>query len=175
MSDDGSTGALLVARAMVGAARREGYLVEGEPMLSSPELAEAEKILFVKMFAELKRHLREAGRMELAEDEIAALFNFAFGKGAEQAYNYLSGQKPEFDIAGMFQPRVALYVDDRLMNFLKNTPAAAVLGGAFVDHQRQHPGEEPILALFEALKWTSRIGAHLALGLMEDWNFTPNR
>ena len=163
MSDTDNTGALGVARAIIAAARHAGYLADGDPMLSAPELAAAEKTLFLKMFEELKRHLRHAGRPELSEDEIASLFNFAFGKGAEQAYNYLSGQKQDFEVVGMFQPRVALYVDDRLMNFLKNTPAAAVLGGAFVDYRKQHPGDEPILALFEALKWTLRIGTHLSL------------
>lgn len=169
----GRPGAEAVARAMIAAALRNGYLEAGEAVLSAPELAAAEKELFLRMFAELKRHLQQSGRAELSEDEIASLFNYAFGKGAEQAYNHLSGQKQEFDVAGMFQSRVALYVDDRLMNFLKTTPAAAVLGGVFLDFQNGNPGVEPILALFEALKWTLRIGTHLALKLMEHWSFRP--
>lgn len=169
----GQEGANAVARAMIAAALQHGYLAAGETVLTAPELAEAEKELFLRMFAELRKHLRESGRAALSEDEIASLFNFAFGKGAELAYNHLAGQKQEFDVAGMFQSRVALYVDDRLMNFLKSTTAAAELGGVFLDFQSANPGTEPILALFEALKWTLRIAAHLALKLMENWSFTP--
>ncbi len=163
--------ALAVARAMVAAARAAGYWAEDEPMRSSPELAALEKPLFVKMFQALREHLQKAGRMELSEDEIASLFNFAVGRGAEQAYNFLSGQKQDCNTIGMFDARVSLYVDDRLMNFLKATPIAPTLGGAFVDFQHDHPGDDPILALFEALKWTMRITAHLALTLMENWHF----
>ena len=169
----GQDGANAVARAMIAAALHHGYLSAGETVLTAPELADAEKELFLRMFAELKKHLRKSGRAALSEDEIASLFNFAFGKGAEQAYNYLSGQKQEFDVAGMFQSRVALYVDDHLMNFLKSTPAAAELGGVFLDFQSSGGAGDPILALFEALKWTLRIAVHLALKLMEDWSFTP--
>lgn len=165
--------AAAVARTMIAEAQRRGWLVPGESVLTAPELAEAEKELFLRMFAELKNHLRRSGRTTLAEDEIASLFNYAFGKGAEQAYNYLSGQKQEFDVAGMFQSRVALYVDDRLMNFLKSSTAAAELGAAFLDFQRSGGAGEPVLALFEALKWTLRIAVHLALKWMEGWSFSP--
>ena len=169
MSNDFSNEALEIARVIVEAARRSGYLAEGEPMNSAPELAALEKPLFVKMFQALKEHLQNVNRMELTDDEISSMFNFAVGKGADMAYNFMSDQKQDDNVIGLFDSRISLYVDDRLMNFLKAEPIAAKLGGAFVDFQNENPSEEPVLALFEALKWTLRITEHLTIKLIQKW------
>ena len=164
-----SEDSIKVAQTIVAAARQAAYLPEGEAMQSSPELAALEKPIFIKMFQAFKAHLQDNNAMELTADEISSMFNFAVGKGAEMAYNFMSGQKQDGNVNGLFDSRVSLYVDDRLMNFLKAEPSAAKLGGAFVDFQQQNPGLDPVLSLFEALKWTMRISEHLALKMIQRW------
>ncbi len=169
MNEEFSEQALKVAQVIVYAARQAGYLLEGEAMQSSPELAALEKPLFVKMFQALKEHLQKVNRMELTDDEIASMFNFAVGKGAEMAHNFMSDQKQDCNVVGLFDPRMSLYVDDRLMNFLKAEPMASKLGGAFVDFRNEDPSLDPVLSLFEALKWVLRISEHVTLKLIQRW------
>ena len=156
-----------VAQAMIDAARENGYFVEGEPLRSAPELAEMEKAVFVNMFQAFRDHLQKVNRMELTEDEVSSMFNFAVGKGADMAFNHVNNQSQECLVNGLFDSRMSLYVDDRLMNFLKNEPIAAKMGGAYVDFQQENPDVEPVLGLFEALKWVMRISAHLTFKFME--------
>ena len=175
MSEELSPAALQVAQCIVAAARSAGYLLENEPMQSAPELAELEKTLFVQMFKAFKEHLQTVGRMELTSDEIASMFNFAVGKGAEMAYNFMSSQKQDCNVVGLFDSRISLYVDDRLMNFLKAEPIAAKLGGAYIDFQNENSDIDPVLGLFEALKWTMRITEHVTLKLIQRWNHADQR
>ena len=175
MSEEISEQSLLTAHCIVSAARAAGYLAEGEPMQSAPELAELEKPLFIKMFQAFKDHLQAAGRMELTSDEIASMFNFAVGKGAEMAYNFMSNQKQDCNVVGLFDSRISLYVDDRLMNFLKAEPIASKLGGAYVDFAGDSNNVDPVLGLFEALKWTIRITEHLTLKLIQRWQDADKR
>lgn len=159
--------AMLVAQSMISAAREYGYFLEDEPLRSAPELTELEKPLFVNMFKAFKEHLQMVNRMELDEEEISCMFNFVVGKGAEMAFNFVNGQSQDINIDALFKSRVSLYVDDRLMNFLKAEPIAANLGGAFVDFQAEHSDVDPVLGLFEALKWAMRISEHLTLKFIE--------
>ena len=175
MSEELSPAALQVAQCIVAAARSAGYLLENEPMQSAPELAELEKTLFVQMFKAFKEHLQTVGRMELTSDEIASMFNFAVGKGAEMAYNFMSSQKQDCNVVGLFDSRISLYVDDRLMNFLKAEPIAAKLGGAYIDFQNENSDIDPVLGLLEALKWTMRITEHVTLKLIQRWNHADQR
>ena len=175
MSEELSPAALQVAQCIVAAARSAGYLLENEPMQSAPELAELEKPLFVQMFKAFKEHLQTVGRMELTGDEIASMFNFAVGKGAEMAYNFMSSQKQDCNVIGLFDSRVSLYVDDRLMNVLKAEPIAGKLGGAYVDFMQNNQGIDPVFGLFEALKWTIRITEHLTLKLIQRWQDADKR
>ena len=78
-----------VAQAMIAAAREYGYFLEDEPLRSAPELVELEKPLFVNMFKAFKDHLQTVNRMELDADEISNMFNFAVGKGADMAFNFM--------------------------------------------------------------------------------------
>lgn len=167
MNEENTQSSIMIGQTIIAAARQAGYLLEGEPMQSAPELAALEKPLFIKMFQGFKEHLQSAGRMELTADEIASMFNFAVGKGAEMAYNFMSDQKQDDHIKGLFDSRISLYVDDRLMNYLKAEPIASKLGGAFVDFISENPQSDPVLALFEALKWTLRVTEHLTLKLIQ--------
>lgn len=158
---------LKVAQAMIAAAREYGYFPEGDSLRSAPELAALEKPLFVNMFKAFKEHLLLVNRMELDADEISYMFNFIVGKGSEMAFNFINGQEQDIKLDGLFSSRVSLYVDDRLMNFLKAEPIAANLGGAYVDFQAENPDVDPVLGLFEALKWAMRIAEHLTLKFIE--------
>ena len=159
--------ALKVAQAIIAAAQEYGYFLEGEPLRSAPELVELEKPLFVGMFKAFKEHLQSVNRMELDAEEISCMFNLAVGKGAEMAFNFVNGQEQDIKLDGLFKLRVSLYVDDRLMNFLKSEPVAANLGGAFVDFQSENSDVDPVLGLFEALKWSMRIAEHLTFKFIE--------
>lgn len=170
MSEEFSEQSILIAQCIVAASKEAGYLLDGEPMQSAPELAELEKPLFIAMFKAFKEHLQAAGRMELTADEIASMFNFAVGKGADMAYNFMSDQKQDCNVIGLFDSRISLYVDDRLMNFLKAEPIASKLGGAYVDFVNDNKAIDPVLGLFEALKWTIRITEHVTLKLIQRWN-----
>ena len=150
--------AMLVAQTMIGAAREYGYFLEDEPLRSAPELTELEKPLFVNMFKAFKEHLQLVNRMELNEDEISCMFNFVVGKGAEMAFNFVNGQSQDIHLDGLFKSRV---------NFLKAEPIAANLGGVFVDFQAENKDIDPVLGLFEALKWAMRISAHLTFKFIE--------
>ena len=152
---------------MISAARGYGYFPEGDSLRSAPELVEWEKPLFVNMFKAFKEHLLQVNRMELDSDEISSMFNFAVGKGAEMAFNFVNDQEQDIHLDGLFKSRVSLYVDDRLMNFLKAEPIAANLGGAYVDFQAENPDVDPVLGVFEALKWSMRIAEHLTLKFIE--------
>ena len=167
MSEEINPDSLAVARCIVAAAQGAGYLVEGEPVQSAPELTQLEKPLFINMFKALREHLQTVNRMELTDEEIASMFNFAVGKGAEMAFNFIGNQQQDSHVNGLFDSRMSLYVDDRLMNFLKAEPIAAKLGGAFVDFKVDNPESDPILSLFEALKWTMRISSHLTFKFLE--------
>lgn len=167
MNESNNSDALLVAQSIIRAAQDAGYLLEDEPMRSAPELTELEKPLFINMFKALREHLQTVNRMELTDDEVSSMFNFAVGKGAEMAFNFIGNQSQDSNVNGLFDSRMSLYVDDRLMNFLKAEPIAAKLGGAFVDFQLDNPGTDPILSLFEALKWSMRIASHVTLKFLE--------
>ena len=159
--------AMQVAQAMIDASRKYGYFLEDEPLRSAPELTALEKPLFIAMFQAFKEHLQRVNRMELNADEIASMFNFAVGKGADMAFNFMNDQAQDCHVNGLFDSRISLYVDDRLMNFLKSEPIAGKLGGAYVDFQAENPDIDPVLGLFEALKWTIRITEHLTLKFIE--------
>ena len=158
------------ARTIVDCARENGYL-DG-PLSCIPELAEEEKKLFIRMFGELKRHLTDAGRAELTPDEIASLFTFMLAKAAELTAFYLAGKKEEVSLLGMFDGKIPLYADDRVLGFCRSCTwpheaAEAFLQMPPVDAEGEEGGD-PLLVLFEALKWSFRISEHLIIGFLED-------
>ena len=91
------------------------------------------------------------------------------------AYNFMSSQQQDCNVIGLFDSRVSLYVDDRLMNVLKAEPIAANLGGKYIDFMQDNREIDPVLGLFEALKWTIRITEHLTLKLIQRWQDADKR
>ena len=148
-----SVGALII-----GAAQEHGFL-EG-PLTVIPELAEEEKKLFVRMIAELSRRRAFSGD-ELTVDEISSLFTFVLAKAAELITCHVNGKMDEPALDGMFDGKIPLYADDRLTGYCKQCHWPETAATAFVNFDIPR-GADPLLMLFEALKWSFRISVHLA-------------
>lgn len=159
------------AQIIVDCARENGYL-DG-PLANIPALAEEEKKLFIRMFGELKKHLSQAGRAELTPDEISSLFTFMLAKAAELVAFYLAGKEDEVSLLGMFDGKVPLYADDRMLGFCRSCTwpreaAEAFLAASPAGGEDEAESGDPLLMLFEALKWSFRISEHLVIGFLED-------
>ena len=157
-----------VAQTMVDCARENGYM-DG-PLASIPELAEEERKLFIRMFGELRTHLKRAGRGELLQEEISSLFTFVFAKAAEAVELYLAGKREDVSMLGMFDGKIPLYADDRVLVFCRKCTWPKEAAEAFLDRAPEDAAEggDPLLELFEALKWAFRISEHLLVEFLED-------
>ena len=159
-----------VALAMVEAVQKGGYLKGA--MVASPVLAEAEKELFVKMLARLDER-RKKGEAELTADEISSLFTFVYAKAAEAVTNLVNSQPNNFDLRGMLDGKVPIYADDRLTGYFKKINLAADCAQAYLDWHDANAGNEalrsydPMLPLFEALKWCFRLSCTAAVEKLE--------
>jgi len=152
------------AAIMVVETAKADHLLSG-PVNTAPELAEMEKFFFLHLFDTLRDHTSRCGT-ELNQDEIASMFNFVFARSAEAVTSFFSSKTSfEFNAAGLFDGNVPFYTDDALSALYKDNrqfPAdCAQRYLEFFDHQA--PGTDPLLTLFEALKWCFRIGCHLGL------------
>ena len=158
-----SLAARAAAAAVIDTARRM-KLLDG-PVRTAPELAEMEKFLFVSLFDAVRRRDNTADH-PLAADEISAMFTFVFIRAAEAVTIFLSGQGHfEFDDSGLFGGPVPYYADDKIGAKFKDFNAfPSECAVAFLALSRKlSPDAEPILPLFEAMKWCFRLGCHLGL------------
>lgn len=159
-----------VALAMVGAARK-CECIKGA-MVASPLLAEAEKELFVKMLARLDDR-RKNGSNTLSDEEIASLFTFVYAKAAEAVTNLVNNQPNHFELLGMLDGKVPLYADERLTGYFKKLDLATECAQAYVDWHTENAANEqlqaydPMLPLFEALKWCFRLSCTAAVEKLE--------
>ena len=159
-----------VALAMVEAARKSGC-IKGA-LVASPVLAEAEKELSLKMLARLNER-RKNGSDTLSDDEIASLFTFVYAKAAEAVTNLVNGQPDNFELLGMLDGKIPLYADERLTGYFKKLNLATECAQAYVDwHAANASGEQlqaydPMLPLFEALKWCFRLSCTVAVEKLE--------
>lgn len=163
-----SLAAQSVALAMVGAAREGGCL--NGALIASPVLAEAEKKLFLKMLARLSEH-RTNGRAELSTDEISSLFTFVSAKAAEAVTNMVNRQPDNFELLGMMDGKVPIYADERLTGHFKKLTLAADCAQAYLDWHAANSATlelfDPLLTLFEALKWCFRLSCAAAVEKLE--------
>jgi len=158
-----SLAARAAAASVIDTAKRLN-LIDG-PIHTAPELAEMEKFLFVSLFDAVRRRDNTADH-PLAADEISAMFTFVFIRAAEAVTIFLSGQGHfEFDDTGLFGGPVPYYADEKIGAKFKefnNFPSECAV--AFLELSRQLSDDpEPILTLFEAMKWCFRLGCHLGL------------
>lgn len=163
--------ALKVARVIVASAKANGYL-EGE-LSVLPELADAEKQIFLQIIAALDRHLDGAKRDHLTLEEIASMFSFVFAKAAEAVTNVARHMKMQFDMVGLFDGKIPFGADDFLRNFCHTSHLAGDFAEVFLAWRETEEGRDvdPRLSLLEALKWTWRITAGISLEKMEQRGF----
>ncbi|MDR0933157.1 MAG: hypothetical protein LBM70_09100 [Victivallales bacterium] len=159
-----------VAVAMIEVVQKGEYLKGA--MIASPVLSESEKELFVKMLARINER-RKNGQTSLNEDEIASLFNFVYAKAAEAVTNMVNIQPDNFDLLGMLDGKAPLYADDRLVGHFKKLNLAADCAQGYLDWFAANASNarlltyDPILPLFEALKWCFRLSCTLAIEKLE--------
>ena len=154
-----------IAAIIIEAAREHGYL--NEPLATIPELAEEEKKLFLRMFEAVRRRREEHGD-ELSCDEVASMFTFVLAKAAEIVTGYICNRNDEPSLDGLFDGKIPVYADDGVMAFCRQCDWPAAAGTAFWNADRG--GGDPLLTLFEALKWTFRIAEHIVIIHIEESN-----
>lgn len=159
------------ARCIIDTARSLNML--DQPVAVSNELAEAEKKLIVKMFQKMDEHIN-SGSEELSPDEISSLFTFVFAKAAEAVTNMFNHKEQTFDLQGMFDGRIPLYADDAVTAEFKSSRFPVLCAQNYLDFTENKAGElagcDPLLLLFEALKWCFRLSCHLAITVVENHN-----
>ena len=168
LSDD----ARAIAELMVDTAEEHGYMDGALAVI--PAMAEVEKQLFIQMFKALETHRERMGRSELSVDEVASTFSFVFAKAAEAVTCYHDNQDVKFDMLGLFDGKIPICADDGMAGYFKSSKFPGVMGSAFYDWYDGNRREDlpPVLALFEALKWTWRIALHMAVVYLEERGYT---
>lgn len=166
-----SVPAQAVARCIIETARSLNML--DQPIAVSDELANAEKALIVKMFQHMDEHIKKHGE-ELQPDEISSLFTFVFAKAAEAVTNMFNHKEQTFDLTGMFDGRIPLYADDSVTAEFKSSRFPFLCAENYLQFTKDFAGDiagcDPLLLLFEALKWCFRLSCHLAIVVVENHN-----
>ena len=135
------------------------------PIRTAPELAEMEKFLFVNLFKTIREH-ENTHANTLDPDEVSAMFTFVFIRAAEAVTVFRSGQGNfEFNPDGLFGGPVPFYADEKIAaRFKQNNGFPSECAVAFLELARRLPTDaDPLLTLFEAMKWCFRLGCHLGL------------
>ena len=157
------------ARCIIETARSQGLL--DHPVAVANELAEAEKTLILKMIQKLDEHTKNRGE-ELLPDEVSSLFTFVFAKAAEAVTNMFNHKEQQFDLAGMFDGRIPLYADEAVTAEFKSSQFPFLCAQNYLDFTEAESdalaGCDPLLLLFEALKWCFRLSCHYAVTVVEN-------
>lgn len=155
--------AVMIAKTMINCAVENGYF-DGVNMELIEELADIERSFFIEMFRHLEKYRTDNKRNELNTNEISSIFSFVFARSVEAVANYNNDSKQEFDFMGMFDGKIPFYSDDKLISFAKKSLFPKFMAESFLNFMDENgEGLDPVLALFEALKWTWRISQHLAI------------
>ncbi|QSH41687.1 hypothetical protein P0136_06750 [Lentisphaerota bacterium ZTH] len=164
-----------IALAIVNCAAKNGY-IEGQIAVIE-ELADYEKELFKFMLVETRKFLDRECRQEISGEEIISLFTYVSAKAGEAVSCWVNGQTPEFSSHGMFDGKVPMYSDDKVMAYFKTLELPSDMAKTFSNWCRENPDFcsenhlDPIIPLFEALKWTWRIAVNLTVCLLEKQGF----
>jgi len=164
-----SVPAQAAARCIIETARSLNLL--DSPVAVSNELAEAEKTLIVKMFQKMDEYMKQHGE-ELAPDVVSSLFTFVFAKAAEAVTNMYNHKEQEFNMDGMFDGRIPLYADDAVTSEFKSSQFPFLCAGNYLEFTENRADDladcNPLLLLFEALKWCFRLSCHYAITTIEN-------
>ena len=157
------------ARCIIDTARSLNLL--NSPVTVAPQLAETEKILFVQMLAALNEYRKMHGD-DLQADQISSLFTFVFAKAAEAVTNMYNHKEDKFDLTGMLDGRVPIYADDSITAEFKASPFPFTCAENYlqwVENDAAYLTDiDPVLLLFEALKWCFRLSCHFAVTIVEN-------
>lgn len=155
--------AMMIGKAMIVCAVENGYF-DGVNMDMIEELADVERGMFIEMFRKLEKYRSDVKRDDLTTAEISSLFFFVFARSVEAVVNFYNGNKQEIDYMGMFDGKIPFYCDDKLTGFVKRSLFPKMMAEGFLNFMDENKTDmNPVLALFEALKWTWRISQHLAI------------
>ena len=138
------------------------------PVATAPRLAEAEKELIIKMIAEIRNKFGENSG-ELHPDEISSMFTFVFGKAAEAVTNMYNNQPDKFELTGMLSGQIPVYADDAITDKFKSSSFPAKCAEKYLVWSEQNANAaDPVLLLFEAVKWCFRLSCSYAISIAED-------
>lgn len=156
-----------VAGYIVNAAGKLGFISGRLSVV--PELAELERELFIKIAAKVMEHTGRSTQPGLDQMEVLSMFTFVSAKAAEAVTSWLGNNAFEIRLEGLFDGRVPFTVEERLGAYIKARGLAEAMYGAFSDWRAEAGGHNhhPVLPLLEALKWTFRISAGLAVEFLE--------
>ena len=157
-----SLAAQQAARTVVETARECG-LLDGA-LVVDPALAEMEKALFAGMFKAVARR----GGAELTPDEFSSMFHFVVARSAEAAAACWSRRPFETGTDGLFDGKTPFYAPDSLKGYIHGLDFPVRCAQKCWDvYASGGTGGDPLLTLFESLKWCFRIGCHASLRFLE--------
>jgi hypothetical protein len=164
-----------IAKVMIARAEADGYL--NGPLVVIEQLADWEKDIFVFMFKEVEKYLSYKKERVLSADEIVSMFTYVFAKSGEAVTTWYNDQEFTFDAHGMFDCKVPMYNDEKLLQYFKTVNLAADMADAFGRWSSENANFceknniDPVLPLFEALKWTWRVSINLTIDYLEQLGF----
>lgn len=164
-----------IAKAMIARAEQEEYL--NGPLVVIEKLADWEKDIFVFMFKEVEKYLSYKKERLLSAEEVVSMFTYIFAKAGEAVTTWYNDQEFTFDAHGMFDGKVPMYNDEKLLQYFKTVNLAADMADAFGRWNSEHAdlcdknNIDPVLPLFEALKWTWRVSINLTIEYLEELGF----
>ena len=163
-----SLAAQAAAKCVVECAASCGLLTGA--VATSPRLAEAEKELIIKMLAEIRNRFGENSG-ELHPDEVSSMFTFVFGKAAEAVTNMYNNQPDKFELNGMLTGQIPVYAEDEITEKFKNSGFPAACAENYLNWSESNSAliasTDPVLLLFEALKWCFRLSCNYAIEIVE--------
>ena len=165
-----SEAAQLFAQSAILAAKDAGWLDDG--IMVDPAFAESEKSLMIAIMQELGRlGLQKQSGLDLSSEEISSMFTFVFGKAAEAVTNMYNNQPDKFELTGMLGGQIPVYAEDAITEKFKTSAFPAACAENYLNWNDANStltaASDPVLLLFEALKWCFRLSCGYAVSIVE--------
>ena len=164
-----SLAAQSAAKCIVETAQEHGIITG--PIAISPRLADAEKELIITMLRKIREEYGENSG-ELQSDEVSSLFTFVFGKAAEVVTNMYNHQPDKFELTGMLGGQIPVYADDAITEKFKTSGFPAACAENYLNWNEANASliaaTDPVLLLFEAIKWCFRLSCSYAVSIVEE-------
>jgi hypothetical protein len=119
------------------------------------------------MAAEIRNRFGENSG-ELHPDEVSSMFTFVFGKAAEAVTNMYNNQPDKFELNGMLTGQIPVYAEDKITEKFKASSFPSECAEKYLAWSEQCANAaDPVLLLFEALKWCFRLSCSYAISIVE--------